>query len=196
MAGQNNAHECSAAMEPLAGLSTGEQFLAEICWRFQHNAWKIQRCLAQLSDDELDWRPNDASNSVATLIVHLCGSTEQWIAALADQRHERNRPAEFAPGTGVNRIDLLNLLARVTQFAHDTTARLDPARLNEMMVIQGFENSRLTALYGTERHQAEHIGQIVYITKLKRGVDFESLWAPANKEQASSPYLCGLDAAK
>lgn len=35
---------------------------------------KIERCLDLLSADDIWWRPNEASNSIGNLILHLCGN--------------------------------------------------------------------------------------------------------------------------
>ncbi len=194
MANQHDGAEFPIDSSSPEGPSVGEQFLAEMRWRFEHDAWKIRRCLEQLNDDELDWRPNDASNSVATIIVHLCGSTMQWMSALGGRQHERDRPAEFAADRSVGRQELRCLLDSTLKDSLEKLSDLEPARLQDSIVIQGFTNSYLTALYCVERHQAEHIGQIAYIVKLKRGSAFESLWIPENKEQAASPYGYGFHA--
>ena len=40
---------------------------------------KIERCLEGLSDDDVWWRPNEASNSIGNLLLHLGGNLTQWI---------------------------------------------------------------------------------------------------------------------
>ena len=54
---------------------------------------KIERCLDQLSDGDIWWRPNDASNSIGNLILHLCGNVTMWIVggvgALPFERHRQ-----------------------------------------------------------------------------------------------------------
>jgi hypothetical protein len=42
-------------------------------------------------------RPNEVSNSVGNLVLHLTGNVRQWIVAgLGGEPFDRNRPAEFA----------------------------------------------------------------------------------------------------
>ena len=40
---------------------------------------KIERCLEHLSDEDVWARPNEASNSIGNLLLHLCGNVTQWI---------------------------------------------------------------------------------------------------------------------
>jgi hypothetical protein len=40
---------------------------------------KIERCLDHLSVEEVWARPNEASNSIGNLLLHLCGNVTQWI---------------------------------------------------------------------------------------------------------------------
>ena len=40
---------------------------------------KIERSLEGLGDEEIWWRPNEASNSIGNLLLHLCGNVSQWI---------------------------------------------------------------------------------------------------------------------
>ena len=38
---------------------------------------KIEAAVAQLSDDEIWWRPNPASNAIGHLLLHLAGNVRQ-----------------------------------------------------------------------------------------------------------------------
>ena len=42
---------------------------------------KIERCLEKLSDEQIWWRPNEESNSIGNLVLHVCGNARQWIVA-------------------------------------------------------------------------------------------------------------------
>src|SRR5580692_12159029 len=57
---------------------------------------RLRGCVKPLTDEQVWWRPNPASNSIGNLILHLNGNVRQWLVTsfnrLAD---ERNRPAEF-----------------------------------------------------------------------------------------------------
>jgi hypothetical protein len=40
---------------------------------------KLRLAMAALPDDQLWWRPNNGSNSVGNLLLHLNGNLRQWI---------------------------------------------------------------------------------------------------------------------
>ena len=56
----------------------------------------IERSVAPLTDAQVWWRPNEASNSIGNLILHLSGNVRQWIVGgVGRQPNERNRQLEF-----------------------------------------------------------------------------------------------------
>ena len=65
---------------------------------------KIERCLDRLSDADIWWRPNEASNSIGNLILHLCGNVTMWIiggvGALPFERHRQREFDERTKDTG------------------------------------------------------------------------------------------------
>src|SRR3954469_22273327 len=57
---------------------------------------KIERSLEGLGDEEVWWRPNEASNSIGNLLLHLCGNVSQWIiGGVGGREVERHRQQEF-----------------------------------------------------------------------------------------------------
>jgi len=47
---------------------------------------KIERCLAQLTEEQIWSRTNDASNSIGNLLLHLTGSSRYWAAEVIGAR--------------------------------------------------------------------------------------------------------------
>ena len=57
-----------------------------------------ERALAQLSDEQLRWRPDPDANSVVTLVQHVGGNLRsRWSDYLASdgEKPDRNRDSEF-----------------------------------------------------------------------------------------------------
>lgn len=133
---------------------------------------KINACVERLGDDDLWWRPNEASNSVGNLILHLAGNVRQWIVvSLGGAPDTRDRAAEFAARAGATGAELLSNLEAVLHQADRTLEQLDRTRLEERLTIQGHEVTVLEAVYHVVEHFAMHTGQIAYITKLRTGED-------------------------
>jgi hypothetical protein len=74
------------------------QFLAQARHSLLHRHLpRITRCLKIISNEEIWWRPDRASNSVGNLILHVCGNVRQpIISGLGGALDCRNRDLEFA----------------------------------------------------------------------------------------------------
>src|SRR5580700_5492833 len=58
---------------------------------------RMQVCVGPLTTEQIWWRPNDASNSIGNLLLHLNGNVRQWLVASFNRLEDtRDRPAEFA----------------------------------------------------------------------------------------------------
>src|SRR5919201_86015 len=58
---------------------------------------KLKYCVEDLSESDVWWRPNEQSNSVGNLVLHLCGNLRQWIvSSIGGVQFDRDRDAEFA----------------------------------------------------------------------------------------------------
>jgi hypothetical protein len=131
---------------------------------------RLRACVESLTDDQVWWRPNEASNSVGNLLLHLNGNVSQWLVASFNQLEDaRNRPAEFAERQMIPAAALLRTLDATMQQASATLLRLTEADLIRKFRIQGYELAGLNAVYQVVEHFGMHYGQIVYITKLVRG---------------------------
>ena len=51
--------------------------------------------------------------------------------------------------------------------------KFDTGKLLERIVIQGFEVTSLDAISHVVEHAAQHLGQIIYITKLRTAKDLK-----------------------
>ena len=131
---------------------------------------RIERCVEQLSDDELWWRANEANNSVGNLMLHLSGNLRQWVVSgVGGEPDRRARQAEFDERGPVPRADLLGRLRRTVADADAALARVDPATLLATRTVQGLSVTGVYAIYHAVEHFSMHTGQIILLTKLRRG---------------------------
>lgn len=155
-----------------------EAKLAELCvrqWRSRFEERYLPRivgCLEQLSDEEIWWRPNEASNSIGNLVLHVCGNMRQWIiSGLGGTPDRRERDREFAERGPVSGKALLEKFQQTVSEAGAVMARLQPVALTRPYRIQGYDVSGYEAAAHVIEHVAYHAGQIIYITKMKRAKD-------------------------
>jgi hypothetical protein len=133
---------------------------------------RLRTCVESLSDDQVWWRPNDASNTIGNLLLHLNGNVQQWIVASFERvDDERNRPAEFSERQVVPARVLLEKLDSTMRRASDVLSRLTEGDLRATFHIQGYTVTGLCAVYQVVEHFALHYGQIAYVTKSILGKD-------------------------
>lgn len=133
---------------------------------------RMRSSVESLTDEQVWWRPNEASNSIGNLLLHLNGNVGQWLVGAFNAREDdRNRPAEFAQRKEMPRATLVATLDATLQEAAATISRLTDADLLRTCHVQGYTVSGVEVVYHVVEHFGMHYGQILYITKLLRGQD-------------------------
>ena len=133
---------------------------------------KIERCVDELPDEDLWWRPNDVSNSVGNLLLHLAGNVRQWIVhGVGGRPDTRQRQQEFDERGPIPAPVLLARLREALDEADGVLADFDPADLSHRLHVQGLEVTAMEAIYHVVEHFSTHVGQIIYLTKLSTGRD-------------------------
>lgn len=136
----------------------------------------LRACLAKLSEEDIWWRANQASNSIGNLILHLCGNTRQWIIhGVGGAADGRDRTAEFAARETLRKNELLQKLETTLAEVDAVLANLSLEKLASRKVIQGFNVTVLGAVFHVVEHFSYHTGQIILITKMRIGEDLK-LW--------------------
>ena len=139
---------------------------------------KIERCLDDLADDDIWWRPNEASNSIGNLVLHLCGNVTMWIlGGVGRLPFERNRQQEFDERRSIPAAELRSRLRDVVQRADDVMEAVDSDELLSRRQIQGYDVTVLEAIYHVVEHFGMHTGQIIMLSKARVGHQL-NLWEP------------------
>jgi uncharacterized damage-inducible protein DinB len=135
---------------------------------------RLRGCVESLTESQLWWRPNEASNSIGNLLLHLNGNVRQWLVASFNKLEDnRDRPAEFDAPELLSAAALVDKLDATLQEASKVLSRLTAADLLAEYDIQGYHVTGLYAVYQVVEHFAMHYGQILYITKNLGGKDLE-----------------------
>jgi uncharacterized damage-inducible protein DinB len=135
---------------------------------------KIATAIELLTDEQIWWRPNEASNSIGNLLAHLAGNLGQWIlVALGGEAFARDRDAEFAARGGATKAELLARLRATVDGCHAVARRLKPQDLARRHVIQKHDVDGFRAIFHAVEHMSYHTGQIVLLAKMQGArVDF------------------------
>jgi Protein of unknown function (DUF1572) len=133
---------------------------------------RLRTCVDSLSNQQIWWRPNPASNSVGNLLLHLNGNVGQWLVAsfnrLPDQR---DRPSEFHENDQPSKPILMDRFNATLARAESTLLALTADDLLATWTIQGYTVTGLAAVYQVVEHFGLHYGQIAYITKMLTNAD-------------------------
>jgi len=133
---------------------------------------RVKSCVESLTEEQIWWRPNEASNSIGNLLLHLNGNVRQWLVASFERFDDaRNRPAEFNPPVRIPASALLHQFGATMEEAAKVLSRLTEKELLSPMQIQGYQVTGLDAIYQVVEHFGLHFGQIAYITKMLRDED-------------------------
>jgi len=165
--------ECDEARASMAMHTETRLFLEFSRKTLLDEYWpRMRGCVESLTDAQVWWRPNESSNSIGNLLLHLNGNVRQWLIGSFNRTGDaRNRPAEFAEREPIAPAALLERLGATLDEAGTVLSRLTAEDLLATLQIQGYTTTGLEAVYHVVEHFGMHYGQILYITKLVRGED-------------------------
>ena len=159
-----------------------EQHRAELKFRLV----KIEHCLNQLTDEDIWWRPYEEHNAIGNIILHCCGNMRQWLIDGLNQTPDvRDRPGEFASRDRIAKEELLNRLRDTINEADAAIASIGPDELLSPRRIQGFDVTAQSAILDSVAHLGGHTQEIIWITRLRLGVDYQFYWVPQSPEQGA-----------
>ena len=130
---------------------------------------RIKKCLSLMDDADI-WRsPGPLITSIGCTIQHLSGNTRQWIlSGVLGDKDNRMRSEEFIENEHVNLKEILNELELELKERHEEIEGVD---LTEVVVIQGFNVSKFSAIIHVIEHFSYHTGQITLLAKLYSEAD-------------------------
>ncbi|MFK7978993.1 MAG: DinB family protein [Saprospiraceae bacterium] len=148
-------------------------FIAEIKRRlFEESMVRLKKCLAELTEEQIWYRPNNASNSVGNLVLHLHGNVRQWVVAgLGKNKDVRERQLEFNEQGPVPTNKMLADMDRLMVEVNTILDKMTSDDLLEVRNVQGFQESGLSILVHITEHFSYHVGQMTYIVKMLKDMD-------------------------
>ena len=147
-------------------LEYSRKHLADECWP------RLRQAVESLTDDQVWWRPNEASNSIGNILLHLNGNVRQWLlCSFAHAEDRRDRPAEFSQREQIPRSVLVEQLGTTIREVEEVLRSLPAADLLATLNVQGYTVTGLEAIYHVVEHFSMHYGQVLFVAKQLRGED-------------------------
>jgi uncharacterized damage-inducible protein DinB len=133
---------------------------------------RILKCLDQVSEEEVWKRPNEQSNSIGNLVLHLCGNIRQWaVAGLGKQADDRQRQQEFDERGPIAKEELIRRLSAALSEVEEVLDRVTCQDLIQTYPVQTFDENGVSILVHITEHFSYHVGQITFYVKAMKDLD-------------------------
>lgn len=156
----------------------GETFLDSALFRFRGTKSLGDKAIAQLDDVDLAWIPGEESNSIAVIIQHLHGNMmSRWTDFLISDGDKpwRDRDGEFVEPNTLDRDALLKKWEDGWACLLRAIESLTPGDLLRDVTIRGEKMNALDAINRQIAHVSYHVGQIVYLARMRKGNAWQTL---------------------
>lgn len=162
------------------------QYLYSTTKQFQYYKSLGDKTMSQLSDDQLFWKYNDESNSIAMIVKHIAGNMlSRWTDfRTADGEKEwRNRESEFADDIK-DRESLLAYWEKGWTCLFEALNSTTDEDLEQIIYIRNQGHTIIEAFNRQLAHYSYHIGQIVFIGKMLTDHNWLSLSIARGKSKS------------
>jgi len=143
---------------------------------------EVRDCLNLLDEEQIWWRPNEQSNSIGNIVLHVSGSLNYYLNRnLGGIDYNRDRDAEFAERRAIPKAELLAIFDDMVAKAERTFDGLTLERLGDPSPEPRMHKSVMEDVVNIAVHLSNHVGQILWITKMLRGDEVKEVWMEAHK---------------
>lgn len=141
--------------------------------------------LQQLSEEDFFWQYNQESNSVATIVKHLHGNMlSRWTNFLTEDGEKiwRKRDEEFV-NSASTKVQVTDLWEKGWSCLFNALHQINEENIHSTIYIRGEAHSVVDAVLRQLAHYASHVGQIIYIAKMRKNDQWKTLSIARNKSE-------------
>lgn len=143
------------------------QFKQQSIFYMKENLPRIKKCLEKITEEEVWKKPNENTNSIGNLLLHLCGNITQYIiSCMGGDADSRIRESEFSTKGGFTKQELLEKITGVVSKAISVIKNVNEEKLIAQTKVQGFDMTGVDIIIHVVEHFSYHTGQIALLTKL------------------------------
>ncbi len=134
---------------------------------FDESYERINICLNLLTQEQVWYSPNENTNSIGNLILHLIGNANQWIVgSFGNKNVNRQRTKEFIPEQNIDKGELNKRLLVLKSEMLPLIDSLTEIDLIKNYKVQVYNEKGVNILVHVIEHFSYHTGQIALLTKL------------------------------
>jgi len=149
--------------------------IVQLTTKYEEIRTTLLKAITQLSNEQLNWRPNSESNSISNLVMHIAGNINQRIGSgILGLSDRRNRDEEFDSEIFVAKDQIIVIVEESFDLLVKTTRELNREDLLRTQKIRGNSKSIYEVLQQCATHYSEHLGQILYIAKMCLGSEYNT----------------------
>lgn len=157
-------------------------YLKSIKQQFEYYKVLGEKAIEQLEEEQLFIALNEDSNSIATIVIHISGNMlSRWTDFLNSdgEKEWRNRDAEFENDIKT-KSELLLTWNKGWNCLHEAINPLNEEDLSKIIYIRNEGHTVTEAINRQLAHYPYHIGQIIFLAKLLKKSEWNSLSIPKN----------------
>src|SRR5438876_7106909 len=147
---------------------------------------QVRTALEKLGEEQIWWRPNERSNSIGNLVLHISGSLNLYLNRnIGGFNYERDREAELSQRGPMDRRTLLSIFEEMVTNAGKTFEKVGPEKLGGPSTDPGRYDTLVDDLINITTHLADHTGQIVWIAKMLHEGALDEVWMRAHTREGA-----------
>ena len=147
---------------------------------------QVRAAVEPLTDEQIWWRPNETSNSIGNLVLHLTGSLNYYLNRnLGRIDFTRDRAAEFAERGPIPKDQLLAGFDDMVAKAEKTFDALTTDGLGDRSPEPTMHRLVVEDLVNVAMHLANHTGQIVWIAKMLNEDAVNEVWMKTHRSEGA-----------
>jgi Protein of unknown function (DUF1572) len=163
-------------------MQVNEIVINNLLSKFEQIKSRMLSVINQLTDDDINWRPNEESNSIANLVIHISGNIHQRIeAGISGHIDNRDRDGEFDVKKVLSKKEAAERIEESFHILEETIRNLSYDDLLKPQKVRRNSVTVLDVLLQCSTHFSEHLGQILYIGKMKLNKDYITTSIPRKK---------------
>jgi hypothetical protein len=166
-------------------MNTEEAFLKSAIKKFNAQKSLGEKTFAQLDEKDLFFKPSKESNSITVIVQHMSGNMlSRWTNFLTEDGEKpwRERDKEFEDVLTTKDAIMLAWNAGWRRVLN-TLELLQPVDMMKTITIRNEPLLVVDAIIRQVDHYGYHVGQIVYIGRMIKDENWQSLSIPKNKSR-------------